>query len=265
MDIPETASLFITIDRTTEDSVGPHVAQLLNLQNAHPISIPEKDVQADSAEIEENACTDVFRHKKKSAKAKTKKSYTLVADFEARLSQVASSTTSKQDVSAGSLLRTEVVPTNFPSPVLTHIGRKKTIFTNIAAVAEALRREEAHLIAFLIWELGTNGKPDDKGKLVIKGIFQQRQVEKVIGRYREVYVTCKSCGVDDTVLTMEDEQLKMPKQPWSGSKFVVIVLADLAGKCNACGSESIVPRIRSGGCRGLTVGHRRTVQELRKQ
>ncbi|KAF2803378.1 translation initiation factor IF2/IF5 [Mytilinidion resinicola] len=253
MDIPETANLRITIDLTTEDDARQDGAHHARLPDDHNTSNFTKDDRVHDEGVDDAKPEDIFRHKKKRKNAKTAKSHALVAAFEARLRLVPSPAPPTQELVDPSYpdVATEVKTTAFPDPVLVHVGRKKTIFTNIAEIARFVRREEAHLTAFLFWELGTNGKPDDDGNLVIKGIFKEALVGKVVGRYRGLYVTCKSCTSDDTLLTTEDNPLQGLQQPRPGSTHVVT--------CNACGSESTVPRIRSSGCRGLTVGKRRTV------
>ena len=87
-----------------------------------------------------------------------------------------------------------------------------------------MHRQPEHVIQFLFSELGTSGSVDGGGRLVIKGRFQQKQIENVLRRYigelnvfptEEVksmlivaliplqveYVTCKTCKSADTLLT----------------------------------------------------------------
>jgi len=44
-----------------------------------------------------------------------------------------------------------------------------------------------HVIQFLFAEMGTTGSVDGAGRLVIKGRFQQKQVENVLRRYIGAY------------------------------------------------------------------------------
>ena len=46
-----------------------------------------------------------------------------------------------------------------------------------------MRRQPDHLIQFLFAELGTSGSIDGNQRLVIKGRFQQKQVETVLKHY----------------------------------------------------------------------------------
>uniref|UniRef100_A0A8C9P300 Eukaryotic translation initiation factor 2 subunit 2 n=1 Tax=Spermophilus dauricus TaxID=99837 RepID=A0A8C9P300_SPEDA len=63
-----------------------------------------------------------------------------------------------------------------------------------------LHRQPKHLLAFLLAELGTSGSIDGNNQLVIKGRFQQKQIENVLRRYIKEYVTCHTCRSPDTIL-----------------------------------------------------------------
>ena len=55
-----------------------------------------------------------------------------------------------------------------------------------------MRRDPDHLIQFLFSELGTTGSIDGAQRLIIKGRFQQAQIEKVLKRYIGMF--CYSCN-----------------------------------------------------------------------
>lgn len=100
--------------------------------------------------------------------------------------------------------------------------------------------------------MGTTGSVDGAGRLVIKGRFQQKQIENVLRRYmgklrairsrpRQInkyltyyslfpptveYVTCKTCKSPDTLLTKENRIFFMA--------------------CESCGSRRSVNAIKSG-------------------
>ena len=46
-----------------------------------------------------------------------------------------------------------------------------------------LHRQPKHVFAFLLAELGTSGSIDGNNHLIIKGRFQQKQIESVLKRY----------------------------------------------------------------------------------
>ena len=49
-----------------------------------------------------------------------------------------------------------------------------------------LHRHQKHLLDFLLSELGTSGSIDGCNQLIIKGRFQQKQIENVLRRYIKV-------------------------------------------------------------------------------
>lgn len=85
-----------------------------------------------------------------------------------------------------------------PPPQCFRDGNKKTVFANIVSICERMKRSEEHVTQFLFAELGTSGSVTGKRELVIKGRFQQKQLENVLRRYIMEYVTCKTCRSPDT-------------------------------------------------------------------
>jgi translation initiation factor 2 subunit 2 len=140
-----------------------------------------------------------------------------------------------------------------PPPQCLREGNKKTIFANIAEICKRMKRSDEHVTQFLFAELGTSGSVDGSKRLVIKGRFQQKQIENVLRRYigtlhspplqsplttppgfaNQVwcspveYVTCKTCRSPDTELNKGENRLY----------FVT---------CNSCGSRRSVTAIKSG-------------------
>ncbi|KAL9069161.1 MAG: hypothetical protein Q9157_006255 [Trypethelium eluteriae] len=99
-----------------------------------------------------------------------------------------------------------------PPPQCLREGNKKTIFANLAEICKRMKRNDEHVISFLFAELGTNGSVDGSRRLVIKGRFQQKQIENVLRRYiveyvtwenRLWYVTCHSCGSRRSVVAIK--------------------------------------------------------------
>lgn len=70
-----------------------------------------------------------------------------------------------------------------PPPQCVREGNKKTIFANIADICNRMDRSDEHVTSYLFAELGTNGSVDGSRRLVIKGRFQQKQIENVLRRY----------------------------------------------------------------------------------
>jgi translation initiation factor 2 subunit 2 len=70
-----------------------------------------------------------------------------------------------------------------PPPQCLREGNRRTIFANIAEICKRMKRTEDHVMQFLFAELGTSGSVDGSRRLVIKGRFQQKQIENVLRRY----------------------------------------------------------------------------------
>ena len=130
-----------------------------------------------------------------------------------------------------------------PPPQCLREGNRRTIFANIADICKRMKRSDDHVMQFLFAELGTNGSVDGSRRLVIKGRFQQKQIENVLRRYIGMlplslksyhlliptveYVTCKTCRSGDTELNKGENRLY----------FVT---------CNSCGSRRSVAAIKTG-------------------
>lgn len=111
-------------------------------------------------------------------------------------------------------------------PQVARVGTKKTSFSNFADICKLLRRQEKHLLNFLLAELGTSGSLDIQKQLTIKGRFQQKQIENVLRRYIKEYVTCHTCRSPDTQMAKEDRLFFL--------------------KCENCGATCSVAPIKSG-------------------
>lgn len=85
-------------------------------------------------------------------------------------------------------------------PQVVRIGSKKTAFANFSEICRLLHRMPKHVLQFLLAELGTSGSIDGNNQLIIKGRFQQKQIENVLRRYIKEYVTCHTCRSPDTIL-----------------------------------------------------------------
>ncbi|KAK4539458.1 hypothetical protein LTR36_010935 [Oleoguttula mirabilis] len=114
-----------------------------------------------------------------------------------------------------------------PPPQCLREGNKKTIFANLPEICKRMKRTDEHVTQFLFAELGTSGSVDGSRRLVIKGRFQQKQIENVLRRYIVEYVTCKTCRSPDTELNKGENRLY----------FVT---------CNSCGSRRSVTAIKTG-------------------
>lgn len=135
-------------------------------------------------------------------------------------------------------------------PQIAREGSKKTVFANVQDIAKRMRRSPDHVIQFLEAELNTTTSVDGAGRLVIKGRYQQKQIENILRRYISSsftfafniifsgltvyihlsliveYLTCKTCRSPDTLLSKENRIFFM--------------------SCESCGSRRSVNTIKTG-------------------
>ena len=112
------------------------------------------------------------------------------------------------------------------APIVNREGSKKTNFANINDICKRMKREPTHLISYMYAELGTQGSVDGNQSLIIKGRFQQKQIESVLKHYIGEYVTCQTCKSADTTMKKENKLFFL--------------------QCAACGSSRAVSAIKSG-------------------
>jgi translation initiation factor 2 subunit 2 len=122
---------------------------------------------------------------------------------------------------AGEKRKYTIVP-----PSVHREGNKKTLFSNIVEICKRMNRSPEHVIQYLFAELGTTGSTDANQQLIIRGRFQQKQIENVLKRYIVEYVTCKTCKSPNTVLKRESRLFFQ--------------------QCESCGSTRSVSAIKSG-------------------
>jgi len=111
-------------------------------------------------------------------------------------------------------------------PQCARVGTKKTSFVNFMEICQMLRRQPKHTLAFILAELGASGSVDGNNQLIIKGRFQQKQLESVLRRYIKEYVTCHTCRSPDTLLERDVRLYFL--------------------RCNVCRSSCSVATIKSG-------------------
>lgn len=76
---------------------------------------------------------------------------------------------------------------------ISRFGVKKTVFSNFLKICESLNRDKTHVNDYLIAELGTTTSEDGKGRLLIKGRYNQKNIHKVLEKYILNYVQCSMC------------------------------------------------------------------------
>ena len=68
-----------------------------------------------------------------------------------------------------------------------------SFFSNFLEICESFNRDKSHVNDYLIAELGTTTSEDAKGRLLIKGKYNQRNIHKVLEKYILMYVQCSMC------------------------------------------------------------------------
>ena len=111
-------------------------------------------------------------------------------------------------------------------PQVVRESSKKTAFCNIEEISKRLKRPMEHVQCFVLAELGTTGNNDAQQRLIIRGRFQQLQIENILKKYIMEYVTCRTCRSGETLMT-KDNRLN----------FVT---------CESCGSQRSVASIKTG-------------------
>ncbi len=87
-----------------------------------------------------------------------------------------------------------------------YIEGKTTVLENFAEIADVVRREQDHLMKFLLGELGTAGKIDGN-RAIFNGKFEPSLINNLIKNYVDDYVICSECGKPDTRLVKDDRVL----------------------------------------------------------
>jgi len=113
-------------------------------------------------------------------------------------------------------------------PQLVRVGTRKTMWSNFASICGVMHRAPEHMMSFLLAELGTDGSIDGSQRLLIKGRYQAKQIESLLRKYIQEYVTCHMCRNPETTLTKD-----------SVTRLYFI-------QCESCGSRRSVQPIKSG-------------------
>jgi translation initiation factor 2 subunit 2 len=142
-------------------------------------------------------------------------------DYETLLKRIYDTLRENNPEMSGDKRKLQLVP-----PQVIREGSKKTAFANVQDLAKRLGRAPEHLTSFVLAELGTTGSVDGSQRLIIKGRFQQLQMETVVRKYVLEYVTCKTCRSADTRMHKENRLF-----------FVT---------CEQCGSTRSVSTIKTG-------------------
>ena len=83
-----------------------------------------------------------------------------------------------------------------------HHEGTKTILTNLSQIASYLRRDQNHLLKFLLKELATSGSIKN-GRVILMRKLPSQKINEKIEDYTNEFVICKQCAKPDTEILKE--------------------------------------------------------------
>ena len=83
---------------------------------------------------------------------------------------------------------------------------KTTVLRNFGDVTDTINREPAHLMAYLLREVGTAGNQEAR-RALFKGRVPLKQLEDRINNYVDLFVLCSECRRPDTKLVKDGRTL----------------------------------------------------------
>lgn len=84
-----------------------------------------------------------------------------------------------------------------------HAEGTKTILTNFPRIASTLRRDQEHILKFLLKELATSGKIKDN-RVILQRRIPSGKINEKIEQYTNEFVLCKECKKPDTEIIKKD-------------------------------------------------------------
>jgi translation initiation factor 2 subunit 2 len=78
-------------------------------------------------------------------------------------------------------------------PIVNRLGSKKTGWLNFKDCCASIGREQTSIINYLTGELSTEANMDGNGILVIRGIYNQKNIENLLRKFIINYVQCSVC------------------------------------------------------------------------
>jgi translation initiation factor 2 subunit 2 len=98
-----------------------------------------------------------------------------------------------------------------------HIQGNKTVITNFPKISSTLRRDQAHILKYLLKELATPGEMNGTF-LTFKRKLSSSIINQKVRQYTNIFVLCPECGKPDTKIITE--------------KSIFFL------KCQACGAKT---------------------------
>jgi len=125
-------------------------------------------------------------------------------------------------------------------PIVYKEGTTRTAWANFPQICNSINRQPEHVLQFVLAEVASTGSLDGNGRLLIRGRFQQKHMERILRHYIVEYVQCHTCKSLETKLHKENRLLFM--------------------KCDTCGSTRSVAQIKTG-FQATTRASRRTANQ----
>lgn len=166
------------VDLSTKQDTPANGEEEISMEDLLDFSQMEKKERRKKGEGDEKEEDDIFGQESGTAGEEPWLNSTRDYTYQELLQRVFKILRQNNPELAGDKKKQSVVP-----PIVHREGTKKTAFVNIAEMCKRMHRSTEHLIQFLFAELGTTGSVDANERLVIKGRFQQKQIESVVRRY----------------------------------------------------------------------------------
>ncbi len=113
-------------------------------------------------------------------------------------------------------------------PKVSRLGTTRSSWENFTICCKSMSRGTDHVQSFFLAELDTTGAIDGEGHFVLKGRYNNKHIEGIMGKYIAQYVQCLVCKSLDTEIT-RDSLTRL--------NFLC---------CNLCKSQRSVVAIKSG-------------------
>ena len=123
-------------------------------------------------------------------------------------------------------------------PQVGMLGTKKSLWANFEDIISSVDRKLEHAQQYFGAELSTEVFLNDKKQLVMKGRYNQKQIQSVLKNYLKDYVKCQNCKSYKTELERD-----------ASTRIYVL-------RCKACGASNSVQNI-SKGFHNMNRGERR--------
>ena len=89
--------------------------------------------------------------------------------------------------------------------VVGHIQGNRTVVSNFLQIADALRREPALLLKFILKELATPGELKRSGSVIVGTKVPASRINEKIRQFAVEFVLCPECGKPDTKIEEEGQ------------------------------------------------------------